>query len=168
MGLRRQSRELALHFLYSCDMQDRLALSAEEAGEAFDAFCQHFGSPAPDADAEVDKDRMDAFCRALAGREAAHPYARTLVTGVCQHLVELDASISAHSHNWRVARMSGVYRNILRIAAYELRWAKDAPPQVVINEALEIAKCYSIDDSVSFINGILAGMPCAPAQPQHS
>ena len=70
-------------------------------------------------------------------------------------MAEIDALLAEHSHNWRVERMSQVDRNILRIAVYEMVHVDDAPVQVVINEALEIAKRYSIDESVPFINGIL-------------
>ncbi len=98
------------------------------------------------------------FCQNFTASGPALAYARLLVRGVNQHCLELDKRIAAHSHHWRVKRMSVVDRNILRIAAYELEWTEDAPAQVVINEALEIAKRYSIADSVPFINGILDGM----------
>ncbi|HDO30234.1 MAG TPA: transcription antitermination factor NusB, partial [Desulfobacteraceae bacterium] len=65
------------------------------------------------------------------------------------------ALLAGHSHNWRLERMSLVDRNILRIAVFEMRYCDDVPARVAINEALEIAKRYSIADSVSFINGIL-------------
>ena len=135
MGLRRKSRELALQFLVSFDMQDSLDADSEDVEAAFASFSEHFLS-----------------------NTAALPYARRIVDGVCSHWHELDKRIAAHSHNWRVERMSTVDRTILRIAAYELGWADDAPAQVVINEALEIAKRYSIADSVPFINGILDSM----------
>lgn len=135
MGLRRKSRELALQFLFSFDVQGRLDASAEEVAAAFSSFSEHFIT-----------------------NNAALPYAQILVQGVCRHYQDLDKSIAIHSHHWRVERMSVVDRTILRIAAYELNWAEDAPAQVVINEALEVAKRYSIDDSAPFINGILDGM----------
>ncbi|HDL98853.1 MAG TPA: transcription antitermination factor NusB, partial [Desulfobacteraceae bacterium] len=71
------------------------------------------------------------------------------------HLDEINALLAGHSHNWRLERMSLVDRNILRIAVFEMRYCDDVPARVAINEALEIAKRYSIADSVSFINGIL-------------
>ncbi len=145
MGLRRQSRELALQFLFSLDMQGRLAAPLDEMKAAFSSFSEHFTST-----------------------RAALPYARSLVEGVCQHWQELDQNIAAHSHNWRIERMSTVDRTILRIAAYELHWAEDAPAQVVINEALEIAKRFSIDDSAPFINGILDGMHVARSRSSRS
>ena len=85
----------------------------------------------------------------------ALPYAVHLVQGIFSQLTEIDTLLAEHSHNWRVVRMSSVDRNILRIAVFEMQSGKDAPAQVVINEALEIAKRYSVQDSVPFINGIL-------------
>ena len=75
--------------------------------------------------------------------------------GIAEHLAEIDGLLAEHSHNWRVERMSSVDRNILRIAVYEMLHGTDTPVQVAINEALEVAKRYSIDESVPFINGIL-------------
>jgi N utilization substance protein B len=140
MGLRRKSRELALQFLFSHDFQER--------------------SCAPEA---VDAD-LDAFCRMFDVGEKALPYGRELIEGICRHLSEIDALLADHSHNWRVERMSLVDRNILRIAVFEMRYSQEAPAQVVINEALEIAKRYSIDESVSFINGILDAVQSAASK----
>lgn len=131
MGLRRKSRELALQFLFSHDFQERRYAPEALAGD------------------------LDLFCESFEVGQKAMPYGRALVTGICQHLTEIDALLAEHSHNWRVERMSSVDRNILRIAVYEMRFSEEVPPQVVINEALEVAKRYSIDDSVAFINGIL-------------
>jgi len=137
MGLRRKSRELALQFLFSHDFQE-FSDSPEAVALDFDLFCQAFDIG-----------------------EKALPYGRQLIEGICQHLVEIDNLLAAHSHNWRVERMSLVDRNILRIAVFELQYIDDAPAQVAINEALEIAKRYSIEDSVSFINGILDAVQIA-------
>lgn len=131
MGLRRKSRELALQFLFSHDFQER--------------------SCAPD---DVARD-LDMFCQLFDVSQKALPYGRELILGICRHREEIDALLATHSHNWRVERMSLVDRNILRIAVFEMRHCDEAPAQVAINEALEIAKRYSIGESVSFINGIL-------------
>lgn len=131
MGLRRKSRELALQFLFSHDFQER-SCAPEDVARDLDMFCQIF----------------DVSQKSL-------PYGRELILGICQHLDEIDTLLATHSHNWRVERMSLVDRNILRIAVYEMRYCDQAPTQVAINEALEIAKRYSIGESVSFINGIL-------------
>jgi transcription antitermination protein NusB len=137
MGLRRKSRELALQFLFGYDFQER--------------------SGAPES---VTRD-LELFCQSFEFGQKAMPYGRLLVEGICLHLDEIDALLAEHSHNWRVERMSSVDRNILRIAIFEMRFADDAPAQVVINEALEIAKRYSIHDSVPFINGILDALQVA-------
>ncbi|NLX18762.1 MAG: transcription antitermination factor NusB [Desulfobulbus sp.] len=131
MGLRRKSRELALQFLFSHDFQKR-ALSPE--------------SLAPD---------LDLFCQSFDVAQKAVPYGRQLIEGICEHLDDIDQLLTEHSHNWRIERMSSVDRNILRIAIFEMRYGPEIPVQIVINEALEIAKRYSIHESVAFINGIL-------------
>jgi N utilization substance protein B len=77
------------------------------------------------------------------------------VQGLCKYRDGIDELIAKHSHNWRVERMSVVDRNILRIAVYEMEYGRDVPNQVAINEALEIAKRYSVKESIAFINGIL-------------
>ena len=77
------------------------------------------------------------------------------VSGVMEHLETIDQLLEDCSTNWKVARMARVDRNILRLAAFELRYRDDIPSRVTINEAVEIAKQYGEKDSGSFINGIL-------------
>ena len=77
-----------------------------------------------------------------------------LVTGAVEHIEELDRRITQHAEHWRIERMPSVDRNILRLAIYEIRFAT-APPKVVINEALELAKKFSSADAPAFLNGIL-------------
>jgi len=137
MGLRRKSREMALQFLFSHDFQE-CSGSPDTVATDLDMFCQIF----------------DVGVRSLS-------YGRQLIQGICLHIDEIDALLAEHSHNWRVERMSLVDRNILRIAVFELRFSDEAPAQVAINEALEIAKRYSVDESVSFINGILDAVQSA-------
>jgi len=137
MGLRRKSREFALQFLFSHDFQGR-SRAPENVARDIDAFCRYF---------DVGEKSLD--------------YGKELITGICLHLDEIDSLLAAHSHNWRVERMSLVDRNILRIAVYEMQHCDQAPAQVAINEALEIAKRYSIDESVAFINGILDAVQTA-------
>lgn len=136
MGLRRKSRELALQFFFSHDFQERGA-------------------------AESLADELDLFCASFEVGQKAMPYGRALIEGIHQHLDEIDVLLAEHSHNWRVERMSSVDRNILRIAMFEMLYGGEVPAQVVINEALEIAKRYSISDSVAFINGILDAVQVA-------
>ena len=77
-----------------------------------------------------------------------------LTRGALEHREELDALLDRHSQNWRVARMSFVDRNILRLAAFEIIHT-DTPAPVVIDEALELARRFSSDESVAFVNGVL-------------
>ena len=140
MGLRRKSRVLALQFLFSHDFQGEDA-GVDAFATEFDLFCEAFSS--------------ELFGPSAEAAKKALPYAMHLVQGIFSQLTEIDTLLAEHSHNWRVVRMSSVDRNILRIAVFEMQSGKDAPAQVVINEALEIAKRYSVQDSVPFINGIL-------------
>lgn len=82
-------------------------------------------------------------------------FARDIVTGTVAHLEEIDARIKKATEHWDFGRLAAVDRGILRTAAYELLFRKDIPPAVAINEALEIAKKFSTEESASFINGIL-------------
>ncbi|HXH57879.1 transcription antitermination factor NusB [Iamia sp.] len=83
-------------------------------------------------------------------------YAADLVRGVSEHCAELDALLGRHARGWVVARMPVVDRNLLRMASYELLHRSDVPPNVVMNEAVELAQQYSTDDSGRFVNGVLA------------
>jgi transcription antitermination protein NusB len=87
--------------------------------------------------------------------EDAKKFALLIAKGVEENKPDLDSRISAISKNWSIDRISPVDRSILRIAIYELTAMKDTPKAVVINEALELAKKYSDEDSPKFINGIL-------------
>lgn len=72
------------------------------------------------------------------------------------HHEAIDALISEYAYGWNIDRLYKIDKDILRISATELLYIKDAPPKVIIDEALELAKKYSTDDSTSFVNGILA------------
>jgi len=78
-----------------------------------------------------------------------------LVRGVIQSGDELDALIEAAGQNWRIGRMGSVERNVLRMAAYEMIHMNDAPTPVVMNEAVDITKYFSSDESGRFVNGLL-------------
>jgi N utilization substance protein B len=75
--------------------------------------------------------------------------------GILEHLSELDELLEARTVGWRLSRLGWLDRNILRLAAYELLFADDVPPEVVINEAVELSKTYGTDNAPSFVNGIL-------------
>lgn len=128
MGKRRLAREVALQALYFLDV-----CSTFSAEQAFEAVCY----TAEDLD------------------EKSAAFTRELVEGAARHRKELDAHIQSTAANWELGRMTAVDRSLLRLAAYELIHHPDTPVGVVIDEALEIAKKYSSEDSPRFINGIL-------------
>lgn len=126
MGVRRQSREVAMQALYACDFLGDW--NAERAGLCFDHF-------------EISK--------------AVRPYAEEIALGVILNLPKVDSRITCASENWSISRMSRVDRAILRAGTYELLYLREVPQNVVIDEAIEIAKRYGADESPNFINGVL-------------
>lgn len=126
MGYRRQSRELALQFIYGFDLN---RIDLDKALREFPGWGR--------ANREVDK------------------FARELMAGTAARLEELDKIISVHTPNWNLERIALVDKCILRLAIYEIYYREDIPPLVSINEAIEIAKKFSGDQAGAFINGIL-------------
>jgi N utilization substance protein B len=92
---------------------------------------------------------------ASSDEEPVPPFARTLVEGVFGHAVEIDDAIRAASDRWTIERMPVVDRNLLRIGVYELLFSLETPAGAVINEAVELAKLLSTEDSARFVNGVL-------------
>ena len=82
-------------------------------------------------------------------------FARQLVLGTVAHVEQIDELIRRHAENWRLDRMAIVDRNILRVSVQEFLYDKETPKTVVINEAIEIARRFSAQESPQFINGIL-------------
>ena len=126
MGRRRQSREIALQLLYALD------ITRANAREVL---------------------RADWVEKRLSPEN--RDFTTTLVIGVIEHRDEIDALIQEYSTNWSLERIGLVERNILRFAIYELCFLPDIPPNVTINEAVEVAKKYGTDEAPAFINGIL-------------
>lgn len=87
-------------------------------------------------------------------RPERDPFVRSLVEGTIQHLAEVDQQIASHAEHWRMERMPAVDRNILRMAVYEMTQG-DTPAAVTIDEALELARKFSGEESVQFVNGVL-------------
>lgn len=81
-----------------------------------------------------------------------------LVEGVETHQLRLDEVITEHSKGWTLARMPTIDRTVLRIAGFELLGRADVPVAVVLNEAVELAKRFSTDDSGRFVNGVLSAL----------
>ncbi|MEV4234286.1 MULTISPECIES: transcription antitermination factor NusB [unclassified Nocardia] len=84
-----------------------------------------------------------------------HPYTRTVVEGVADDLDRVDGTIESYLKDWELSRLPAVDRAILRIAVWELFHANDVPPVVAVDEAVELAKELSTDDSPGFVNGVL-------------
>lgn len=125
MGSRRQSREMALQALYLHDT----------CGLAVDAALR---STIPEGSPEA----IRVFCRHL-------------VEGVLQSRDEIDKILMKYTENWDIRRMATVDRNILRLSTFEILTDVQTPVSVIIDEAIEIAKTFSTEDSGKFVNGIL-------------
>lgn len=82
-------------------------------------------------------------------------WAESLVRGTAREIVRIDPLIAEHATNWRIERMAAVDRAILRLGVYELLATPDTPPAVVIDEAVELARTFSADQAVAFVNGVL-------------
>lgn len=90
------------------------------------------------------------------GTQSALPqYAVELVEGVVAHLERIDELVSTYSRGWVLDRMPAVDRAVLRIGAYEVLFRDEVPDAVAVDEAVELARALSTDDSPSFVNGIL-------------
>jgi transcription antitermination protein NusB len=83
-------------------------------------------------------------------------YSATLVEGVTERLERIDELLSTYSHGWTLDRMPAVDRAVLRLGAWELLFNDDVPDAVAIDEAVDLARSLSTDDSPGFVNGLLA------------
>jgi N utilization substance protein B len=126
MGLRRTARECALQMLYEHDV----------------------GKHTPEM-------ILDSFWEMNEQSDKVREFASELFRGTIARMKEIDKLIQGHTKNWRLSRMAAVDRNVLRLAVFELLADVETPDTVVINEALEIAKKYSTNESAQFVNGIL-------------
>jgi N utilization substance protein B len=151
MGKRREARERAVQFLFQHDLNapenlevalnhfwesQRAAAIAEEKGVA--TWGETPELPPPSAD-----------------EAAVRLFADPLIRGALEHREEADGLIKKHAQNWELHRIAAVDRNILRLAIFEMLHRDDIPPVVTINEAVDIAKKFSTQDSGKFVNGIL-------------
>ena len=84
-----------------------------------------------------------------------NPYTVTVARGVSEHAPHIDELISSHLQGWTLERLPAVDRAILRVAVWELLHADDVPPAVAVDEAVELAKELSTDESPGFVNGVL-------------
>jgi N utilization substance protein B len=130
IGPRRKSREAALQVLFSGDVQQ--CLDPEGVRESYDEILREFSLP-----------------------NAARERALELALGVACNLKSIDEAIGSASQKWQVYRLATVDRNILRIGTYELLFEPSTPVEVVIDEAVEIARRFAADSSPAFVNGVL-------------
>ena len=128
MASRHKSRILAMQFLFSLDIN-----------QVWDEF-------------EVKKVN---FCEKFELTPESIPHFFDVINGVKKHKEQLEVLIKESSKNWSIGRISGVDRNIMKIAIYEMLYCADVPPKVAINEAIDIGKRFGTEDSGAFINGIL-------------
>ena len=98
---------------------------------------------------------ISTFLGAQRAEDEVKRFARRLFEGTVNEAGALDALIRERARNWRLERMPAVDRNVVRLALYELLHEPETPPAVVINEALELARRFSSEDSVEFVNGVL-------------
>ncbi len=101
---------------------------------------------------------MDSVERFIAENDSddlVRTLAREWTKGAWQNLITCDAMIAQAAVKWKLSRLSMVDKNILRLSVYQLKYRKDIPPKVVINEAIEIAKKFSGAASAGFVNGVL-------------
>ena len=127
---RRRAREAALQMLYQCDVG--------RAG-AFESIQSYWAS----------RDEADAIPDSL------QAFANRVVRGTLDRREEIDALLSAHAQNWRIERMAVIDRVVLRMGVYEMLADPETPSKVIINEAIELARSYSGDEAVGFVNGVL-------------
>ena len=126
MGRRREARQAALQYHFWRDMQ-------RGAGP----------------------ERMEDFWEFLPIKPRIRAFAQPLIDGMNAHLDEIDDRIRRYCENYELRRISGVDRNVLRLAIYEMLFRDDIPPVVSINEAIELAKKFGGAESGRFVNGIL-------------
>ncbi len=132
MRKRTQAREITLQALYQFDIQRQIDESVLCGVDDFEGF--------------IVKSTDDPEVR---------DYARGLLDGVLGSLQELDEQIASVSENWRLNRTAAVDRCVLRIGLFEMLESPEVPPKVAINEAIDLAKKYSAEQSGAFVNGIL-------------
>ena len=142
---RREIREKALQTLFQ--LLANPALTKEEA-------MHHAVALLNEDEEKVDKDEQEEGNT----KQTVPPYLSELVSGVQAHEQELDALISKHLRNWSIQRLAKTDLLILRIAVYELVYQPDIPANIVMNEAIEITKEYSDEESRKFVNGILSSV----------
>ena len=134
MPSRRMARELALQALFSVEVGHR------DAAEVLDEYLSTFS-------------------------ESAHRlFVKDLVLGTLEHSDESDETLSPLLQGWTIERLPTIDRLLLRMGTFELRYRPQTPRPVIINEAVELAKRFSTEDSGRFVNGVLSAVTVASGQ----
>ena len=142
MKARRAARQLALDVLYESEIRGSLPVEALALREKEGWVVT------------TDEDSANLVSGIDASDETVG-YTRLLVEGVQSHHADIDQMIIGYADRWAIERMPMVDRNLVRIALFELFWGDDVPVAVAINEAVELAKSFSTEDSGRFVNGLL-------------
>jgi len=151
MGTRREARERAVQFLFQYDLNPPGNLD-----EALDQFWESQRTAAlAEEKAKAAWGEEKELPPPTAEDSAVRLFAEPLIRGALEHRNQIDEQIKSHAKNWDLHRMAVVDRNVLRLAIYEMLHREDIPPVVSINEAVDIAKKFSTQDSGKFVNGIL-------------
>lgn len=108
-----------------------------------------------DLNRQIDRTVLERFVRERLREETLVPFCLGLYDGVTAHREEIDRRLSETAENWRVPRMPVVDRNVLRLGAYELLYTPETPPNVALDEAIELARRFGSADSPAFVNGVL-------------
>ncbi len=140
---RRAARRLAIDVLYEAEIRDELPLEAWGARSSQGWVLAETGD-----DAGAPQGGSEPAAEALG-------YALVLVKGVQSNAADIDMTIAGYADRWAIKRMPVIDRNILRVAIFELLWCEDVPVAVAINEAVDLAKSLSTEDSGRFVNGVL-------------
>lgn len=151
MGKRREARERAVQFLFQYDLNP-----PENLDQALSQFWDSQRAVAIAADQGPARWGSAVEIPPPSAEEASvRLFAEPLIRGVIQHREALDEVIRKYAQNWDMHRMAVVDRNVLRLAVYEMLHRDDIPPVVSINEAVDVAKRFSTEDSGKFVNGLL-------------
>lgn len=151
MRKRREARERAIQFLFQCDLNppESVPVALDHFWDAHRLHLQLDRNPGPTWGQPV------AVAPPGPDEQALRLFADGLITGALQHREEADEVIRRFAKNWDLHRIAAVDRTILRLAIYEMLHRDDIPPVVSINEAVDLAKKFSTDQSGKFVNGIL-------------
>jgi transcription antitermination protein NusB len=151
MGKRREARERAVQFLFQHDLNP-----PEDLPAALEHFWESQRAAAIAEDKAVATWGQPVELPPPTAEDAAiREFADPLIRGTLEHRDEADEIIKKLAKNWELHRIAAVDRNVLRLAIYEMLHREDIPPVVSINEAVDIAKKFSTQDSGKFVNGIL-------------